>query len=84
VNQSYYESGQGTCFNIESNAYETLILVYNRELDLLVSASSITKSNVEEESSPPYPKDVVTNLKEDMTNSKDTTSAATSQPTNGT
>jgi hypothetical protein len=42
--------------NIENHAYKTLIFAYNKKLDLLVLASSITKSDLEEESSPPYPK----------------------------
>jgi hypothetical protein len=37
-------------------------------LDVLVSTSSITRSDVEEENSPPYSKDVVMDLKEEMTN----------------
>ncbi len=40
--------------NVEDNAYETLVFAYNKELDVLVPANSITKSNVKEESSPPY------------------------------
>jgi hypothetical protein len=42
--------------NVEDNAYETLIFTYNIELDILVSISSIIRSDLEEESSPPaYP-----------------------------
>jgi IS4 transposase len=48
-------------FDAKNNAYETLVLTYSRNLDLLILANSIIRSNVEEESSPPYPKDVVTN-----------------------
>jgi len=64
-------------FNIEDDAYETPILAYNKELDFLVLASSITRSNVEEENSSPYPEDAVTNSKKETTNSKVTTLAAT-------
>jgi hypothetical protein len=42
--------------NAKKNAYETLILAYSRELDLLVLANFIIKSDVEEENSPPYQK----------------------------
>ncbi len=63
--------------NIEDDAYETLELAYNKELDFLVLASSITRSNVEKENSPPYPEDATTDSKEETTNSKDTTLAAT-------
>jgi hypothetical protein len=48
-------------------------------LDVLVSASSIIISNVEEESSPPYPKDAMTNLEEEMMNLEETTLATTPQ-----
>ncbi len=48
-------------FDIVDDAYETPILAYSRELDVSVSANSITRSDVEEESSPPYSEDVVTN-----------------------
>jgi hypothetical protein len=64
-------------FDAENDAYETPILAYNRELDVLVSAKSITKCDVEEESSSPYSKDVMTNSKKEMTNLKDTTPSAT-------
>ncbi len=43
-------------FDIEDYAYKTPIFNYNKELDVLVSANSITISDVEEENSPPYPK----------------------------
>lgn len=65
--------------NIKDDAYETLILAYSRGLDLLVLANSITRSNVEEESSPPSSKDVVTNSKEETTNLEDTTPTVTPQ-----
>jgi hypothetical protein len=45
-------------------------------LDVLVSTSSITRSDLEEESSPPYSKDVVMNSKKEMTNLKNTTPMA--------
>lgn len=57
----------------EDDAYETLVLAYNKELDIHVLASSITKSDVEEESSPPYPTYVMTNSEEEMTILKNTT-----------
>jgi hypothetical protein len=65
--------------NTKDNAYETIVLAYSRELDLLVLASSITKSYVEEDNSPPYLRDVIINLKEETMNSKDTTSVVTPQ-----
>jgi hypothetical protein len=49
--------------DVVNDAYETPILAYNRELDVFVLANSITISNVEEESSPPYSEDVVINSK---------------------
>jgi hypothetical protein len=62
--------------NVEDDEYETPILTYNIELDLLVSTSSITRSDVEEKNSPPYPKDVVMDL-EKKTKILDTTLGAT-------
>jgi hypothetical protein len=47
-------------------------------LDILVFANSITRSDVEEESSPPYLEDVVTGSKEEMMNLEDTTPMVTS------
>jgi hypothetical protein len=47
------------------------------KLNFLVLANNITKSNVEEESSPPSPKDAMTNSKKKTMNSEDITSAAT-------
>jgi hypothetical protein len=41
-------------FDIKDDAYEKLILAYSKELDVLISVSSITRSDVEEENSPPY------------------------------
>jgi hypothetical protein len=64
-------------FDTKDDAYETTIFTYNRELDLLISASNITKSDVEEESSPPYPEDSMTNSEEEATNSEDTTLVVT-------
>jgi hypothetical protein len=52
-------------------------------LNLLVAANSITKSNVEKERSPPYPKDVMMDLEEETMNLEDTTSATTPQSTMG-
>jgi hypothetical protein len=60
-------------FDVEDDAYETPILAYNRKLDVFILASSITGSDVEEESSPPYLENVVTILEEEMTNLQDTT-----------
>jgi hypothetical protein len=42
-------------FDVENDAYETPVLVYNKELDILILVNCIIISNVEEESSPPYP-----------------------------
>jgi len=64
-------------FDVIDDAYETTIFAYNRELDLLVLANNITRSNVEEKSSPPYPEDLMTNSKEETTNSEDTTPVVT-------
>jgi hypothetical protein len=71
-------------FDVENNVYETSILAYSRKLGLVVLASCIIRSNVEEEKSPPYIEDAMTNLEEKMMNSKDTTSTTTPQwvPTN--
>jgi Leucine-rich repeat (LRR) protein len=52
-------------------------IAYNKELDLLVLANNITKSNVEKENSPPYPEDVVMDPKEETMNLEDTTSMTT-------
>jgi hypothetical protein len=49
--------------NIEDDAYETLVLIHNRKSDVLISVSSITKSNVGKENSPPYSKYAMTNPK---------------------
>jgi hypothetical protein len=62
---------KNTC-DVENDAYKTPIFAYNRELDLLVSTNSITRSDVEKESSPPNPEDAMMNSKEETTNS-DTT-----------
>jgi len=59
-------------FNAKNDALKTPILVYNRELDVLVSTSSIIKSNVEEESSLPYLKDAMMDLKEETTSLENT------------
>jgi len=52
-------------------------------LDVLVSTSFIIKNDEEEESSPPYLEDAMTNLEEETTNLEDTTSMATPQSTTG-
>jgi hypothetical protein len=54
--------------NVEDDAYETLVFTYNRELDLIELASSITISDVEKESSPPYLEDTMMDSKEETTN----------------
>jgi Leucine-rich repeat (LRR) protein len=69
--------------NVKDDAYETLIFAYSRELDLFVLTSSITISNVEKESSPPYLEDTVTDSKEETTNLEDTTLMVTPQSTMG-
>jgi hypothetical protein len=55
--------------DVKDNAYKTQVLIYNRELDLLISTSNIIISDVEEENYPPYPKDVVMDLEKKMSNS---------------
>jgi Leucine-rich repeat (LRR) protein len=65
--------------NVEDDAYETLVFTYNRELDLIELASSITISDVEKESSPPYLEDTMMDSKEETTNLEDTTSMVTPQ-----
>jgi hypothetical protein len=52
-------------------------------LDVFYWPVLLLKSNVEEESSPPYLKDAMTDLEEEMTNLEDTTSATTPQSTMG-
>jgi Leucine-rich repeat (LRR) protein len=64
-------------FHVEDGAYETPIFAYSRELDVLVSANSITRSDLEEESSPPYSKNVMMDSKKEMMNLKNTTPVAT-------
>jgi hypothetical protein len=53
---------------VEDNEYETLILIYKKKLDSLVSASCITRSLEEEKSLPPHTKDVVMDSKKEMEN----------------
>jgi hypothetical protein len=60
-------------FDVEDNAYKTSLFTYSRELDILISANFIIRSDVEEKSSPPYPKDVMMDLKEETMNSENTT-----------
>ncbi len=62
-------------FDIINDAYETSVVIY--KLDIHVSASSITISDVEKENSPPYPKNVVTNSEKEMTNLENTTPTTT-------
>jgi hypothetical protein len=38
-------------FDVEDNAYKTPILAYSKELDFIISANSIIKSDVKEENS---------------------------------
>jgi Leucine-rich repeat (LRR) protein len=52
-------------------------------LDVFVLANSITISNVEEESSPPYSEDVVINSKKEIKNLEYTTLMATPQFSTG-
>jgi len=66
-------------FNIEDNAYKTQVLVYSKELDLLILAINIIRSDVEEENSPPYPKDVMIDSKDETMNLEDTTPVVTLQ-----
>jgi hypothetical protein len=63
--------------NVEDDAYETPILTYSKEFDLLVSANCITTIDVEEENSPPYPKDAMMDLEKKTMNSEDTTPVIT-------
>lgn len=69
--------------NAENDAYETPKFTYNRKLNLLISAISIIISDVEKESSPPYPKDAMTNSKEEITNLEEATPATTPHFTMG-
>jgi len=66
-------------FNIEDNAYKTQVLAYSKELDLLILAINIIRSDVEEENSPPYPKDVMIDSKDETMNLEDTTPVVTLQ-----
>jgi hypothetical protein len=66
-------------FNAKDDASETPILVYNRKLDVLVLANSIIRSNVEEESSLPYPGDAMMDLEEETSSLENTTLAVTPQ-----
>jgi len=50
-------------FDVEDNAYETLIFTYIKELSFLVSTSNITRRDVEEENSPPYLEDAMMDSK---------------------
>jgi hypothetical protein len=52
-------------------------------LDVLVSANSITRNDVEEENSPLYLEDVVMDSEEEMTNLENTTPIVTPQSTIG-
>jgi hypothetical protein len=62
INESILlQKWQRNNFDAKNNAYETTIFAYSRNLDLLISTNSIIRSDVEKESSLPYPKDVVTN-----------------------
>ncbi len=49
------------------------MFVYSRELDVLVSTSSISISNVEKDNSPLYLENVVTNLEKEIMNLVDIT-----------
>jgi len=65
--------------NVEDDAYETPIFANSKELDVLVSTSSIIKNDVEEENSPPYLEDAVMDSKEEMTNMENSTPTTTPQ-----
>jgi hypothetical protein len=65
--------------NVKDDAYETKVLTYNRELDVLVWVSSITRIDVEDDSSSLYIKDVVMDSEEETTNLEDTTPTITPQ-----
>jgi hypothetical protein len=67
--------------DVEDNAYKTPLLAYNRELNLLVSTNSITRSDMEKENPPPYPEYVMINLEKETTNLEDTTPMVTPQST---
>ncbi len=64
-------------YDVEDNAYKTPIFTYNKKLNLLVSTNNIIGSSMEEESSPPYPKDAMINSKKETTNLEDTTLTTT-------
>jgi hypothetical protein len=66
-------------YDIEEDAYKTPIFTYSKKLDILVSTIYIIISDVEEESSPIYPEDVVTYSKKETMNLKDTTSVIMQQ-----
>jgi hypothetical protein len=61
--------------NVFYDAYETPIFAYRKKLAILVLTNSITKSNVEEESSSPYLDNAVMDLDKQTTNLEDTTLA---------
>ncbi len=63
--------------NIVNDAYKTPILTYSIELDVFVSANSITISDVEEENSPPYLEDAMIYSKNETKNLEYTTPMAT-------
>jgi len=65
--------------DIKDDAYETPVFVYSRWLDVLISASSITRSDVEEKNFPPCPKDAMSDLEEEMMNLEETTLVVTPQ-----
>ncbi len=54
--------------NVEDDEYKTPKLSYSKKLDSLILTSCITRSQEEEESSPPHIEDVVTNSKKEMEN----------------
>jgi hypothetical protein len=66
-------------YDVEDNAYETLLFACSKKLDVLISTSFITKSDVKEESFPPNLKDLVAYSKEETTNMEDSISTTTPQ-----
>jgi hypothetical protein len=63
--------------DIEDDAYETPKLAYNKKLNLLILVSSITRSSVEEDNSPPFLEDTMLDLEKETTNSENTAPTTT-------
>ncbi len=75
MNQSYNNSGL-EIQTMQRMIHESLIFVYNREMDELVPTNNITTNKVEELSSPTCCK-VMIDLDDVMTNSKESTLPST-------